>query len=473
MELKLILLLSCFLGFLAETECYDTRPTSVFTKAFDAIHRATNNLIKNVRTMFSSRGKRSHSQLYTRRISFHNPVEQGRQFVRIDQPSYLDLTPLLKDATLISSDEENPKLRSYNYISPSKRRSLWHNQHTESEKRYVKVDHPIIMDLTPVLKSRMLARRDEVYNRRGKSIRFPSENIDQMPLYYSDFYYRYKTNPQSRVKHNYRTFSNSDQQHRQPWLFDKRESSRYLANSLHQDESLQKHPYHLTNRHSNHGYTHGQNSWRHVGSGRPNYADDYTTIDHLHNEECIRDSVVRPPYIQDDYSAPLAPVVNVHQPHSTWPPTTSTTGYLPPKKTTTSPDQQPCIEVFTTHNFQIKSPRSVRHSNSDCQYIVVPAPDSCGLLLSFSWFHLKASTECQDEFFDISRKRLCGNQTGKKGIPWEKIKFAIILFSVNLWIPLKNVWEFKFKASQYFDGRFFGFRIDGEQSSCSTGFLQI
>ena len=132
-----------------------------------------------------------------------------------------------------------------------------------------------------------------------------------------------------------------------------------------------------------------------LGTARPPYvSDSYTPRPSF--------VVTRPPYVEDHhYNSPLYPPIS----------TTSA-----PARTTTS-QPPPCIELFTTTRFQIRSPRNSRYANPGqaCQYIVVPGPDVCGLSITFSWFSLNTSQNCSMEYLDIEGNKLCGDLTGKTG----------------------------------------------------------
>ena len=59
------------------------------------------------------------------------------------------------------------------------------------------------------------------------------------------------------------------------------------------------------------------------------------------------------------------------------------------------------------------SPRN--QINSDCQYVVIPTKNSCGLFLSLLWFELTESQNCEKENLNIEGIKLCGKKTGETG----------------------------------------------------------
>ena len=80
--------------------------------------------------------------------------------------------------------------------------------------------------------------------------------------------------------------------------------------------------------------------------------------------------------------------------------------------TTPAPEPEQCLHVLTSPQFQLQSPS---HTNSrDCDYVIIPLNDVCSIFLTFSWFILKDSPNCTDEYLEIMGNKLCGNLSGQK-----------------------------------------------------------
>jgi len=165
--------------------------------------------------------------------------------------------------------------------------------------------------------------------------------------------------------------------------------------------------------------------------------------------------------VNDGYGAPLAPVINENQclcdhnhdqyrpppPDDQYHDLIDDNQYQPVEVTT--PEQ--CLHVVSSRQFLLESPR---HSRSrDCDYVIIPDHGVCSLTLSFSWFFIKHSYNCSDEYLEIMGTKMCGELTGKQ---------------VSLWMPLGDAWELKYHSSSTFHGDYFGFKIKGTQEPCPT-----
>ena len=53
---------------------------------------------------------------------------------------------------------------------------------------------------------------------------------------------------------------------------------------------------------------------------------------------------------------------------------------------------------------------------AECEYIILPGPGVCNLNLDLSWFFIKQTFNCTEEYLDVMGSRLCGDLTGKEGI---------------------------------------------------------
>ena len=139
----------------------------------------------------------------------------------------------------------------------------------------------------------------------------------------------------------------------------------------------------------------------------------------------IDDGYGAPEYdsVNDGYGAPLAPVINDNQclcdhnhdqyrpppPDDQYYDLIDDNQYQPVEVTT--PEQ--CLHVVSSRQFLLESPR---HSRSrDCDYVIIPDHGVCSLTLSFSWFFIKHSYNCSDEYLEIMGTKMCGELTGKQG----------------------------------------------------------
>ena len=136
----------------------------------------------------------------------------------------------------------------------------------------------------------------------------------------------------------------------------------------------------------------------------------------------------RPLYTEDQYQyypplppgPPGPPACSCNENYQQYPPHYNVVQpTLPPQPpapvTTTTSRPEPCLELYTTLEFQLESPEMSVAPGSQCEFIILPANNVCSLSLTFSWFFLPSSLNCTEEFLQIGDNRLCGQLTDRQG----------------------------------------------------------
>ena len=105
-----------------------------------------------------------------------------------------------------------------------------------------------------------------------------------------------------------------------------------------------------------------------------------------------------------------------------------------------------------------------------CRYVVVPGPDTCGLTLRLSFFHLLDSPYCGQESLQLAGQRLCGDHTGEEGGSDTHIRsLPHSPPPVSLQLPPRTeAWELLYLPGPG-SATDRGFLIQGLQTPCQTG----
>ena len=138
----------CLSGMVCQNPKHKDR--SIFSNIFESLINAKNRFIRDITSVFSERRRRKgYNRLKQSNHHVNNPQTENYQnvpskhYVRIDEPVYLDIEPILHNANFISNNphhyHQDRKSKSMNFKRPSYLTEPDHKDNTHSYSKNRKI----------------------------------------------------------------------------------------------------------------------------------------------------------------------------------------------------------------------------------------------------------------------------------------------------------------------------------------------